>query len=133
MKYKNINTPYALVNNRVFGSIPEAIKFCEDNGIGEENIKTEDPEVLEECKRIARATLPLLEALKDKLQELFKLHIEETRKFYNEYDKRKVKEVGAGVYRDWGLMESGKVTGVYEAMVEVDAQIMLFHNILCLK
>lgn len=134
-KFCNANCPYALVNGIVFPSIYAAESYCTREGLDvNTSIRSDDPEVLAECQRIARATLPMLR----EIRKHFRISWAGVRKAVEEKatarDAAEAKhELGWEVYQDWVLEAVGRSTGFYDCMVLIDPYIDMLERVLRLK
>lgn len=134
-KFHNGNCPYALVNGIVFSSIYAAESYCAREGLDvNTSIRSDDPEVLAECQKIARATLPMLR----EIQKHFRVSWDSVRKDVEgkaaARDAAEAKhELGWEVYQDWVLEAVGRSTGFYDCMVLIAPYIETLERVLRLK
>ena len=134
-KFRNSNCPYALVNGIVFPSIFDAEGYCTREGLDVNTcIQSDDPEVLAECQRIARATLPMLREIQKRLHRGW----DGVRKDVDEKaaarDAAEAKhELGWKVHQDWVLEAVGRCTGFYDCMVLIGPYIETLEKVLRLK
>lgn len=134
-KFRNTNRPYALVNGIVFPSIYAAESYCTREGLDVNTcIRSDDPEVLAECQRIARATLPMLR----EIQKHFHVSWDSVRKDVEEKaaarDAAEAKrELGWEVHQEWVLEAVGRSTGFYDCMVLIAPYIDTLERVLRLK
>lgn len=134
-KFKNSNCPYALVNGIVFPSIFDAESYCTREGLDvNTSIRSDDPEVLAECQRIARATLPLLREIQKHFRRSWDgVRAEVSEKAAARDVAKEKHELGWQVYQDWVLEAVGKSTGFYDCMVLIGPYIETLEKVLRLK
>ena len=131
-KFKNGNCPYALVNGIVFSSIFDAESYCTREGLDvNTNIRSDDPEVLVECQRIARATLPMLREIREHFRRSWAdVRAEVQEKAAARDTAKKKQELGWQVHQDWVLEAVGKSTGFYDCMVLINPYIETLEKVL---
>ena len=131
-KFKNVNCPYALVSGIVFPSIYAAESYCTREGLDVNVwIQSDDPEVLQECKRIARTTLPVLMALRDASRiEWDKLRSDVHEKAKRRDAAKERRELGWEVHQSWVDTAIGKVDGYYKHMILLNGYIDTLQKVL---
>ena len=134
-KFKNGNCPYALVNGIVFPSIYAAECYCTREGMDVNTcIQSDNPKVLAECQRIARATLPMLrEIQKHFRREWDSVRADVAAKATARDAAKEKNELGWEVYQDWVLEAVGKSTGFYDCMVLIGPYIETLEKVLRLS
>lgn len=134
-KFKNVNCPYALVSGIVFPSIYAAESYCTREGLDVNVwIQSDDPEVLQECKRIARTTLPVLMALRDASRIEWDKLLDDVKLKAERRDAAKERhEIGWEVHQSWVDAAIGKVDGFHEHMKMLDGYIDTLRKVLYLS
>lgn len=130
---------YYLVGfDRVFNDLKAAVRYCEENELDPvESIKTNDPEVLNTCKKIAAENLRALDEVKEALRKSWYKQADEIHRRAKARDDYKA-EVERAHTRDWDselLQEKvieaiGVHSGIYEAMQVLDVVREPYFNIL---
>ena len=134
-KFKNVNCSYALVNGIVFPSVYAAESYCTCHDLDvNECIQADDYEVLQECKRIARTTLPILLALREASRTRWdKIRSDVSEKAKRRDAAKERHEIGWEVHQSWVDTAIGKVDGFYEHMTLLNGYIDTLQRVLYLS
>lgn len=141
-KIKHPNCGYAMVQDKVFCSVIEAEYYCHMNGIDMDTwIRADDPEVLKECKAIVKASLPLLEMMREELHKKWESNRKNIESCANTRDRLQKLTDEGDLMASWDL-DGAKHNlteaiwighGLYEAMEDVRDQIDDYWKILSIK
>lgn len=124
-----------MVNKRVFNTLHKAEEYCEKHKLDvDENILSENPEVLEEAKNICRTVLPLLHDMKESLQVIYDQQAEIFHKKAAAYEESKTKR---DLLREYKNEQSHRALGILEGILMVrntiDRQIEIHERIIHIR
>ena len=133
-KIKNKNSGYFLIapeveGNRIFDKIGDAERYCHENSLDpNEFIISETPESFETCQRIALSSISALQALREVLRgEL--LTAREKIKMSSKDNEEHGHELGGDYYREKLVREIGEHTGIADAIIKLDEELIKYENI----
>ena len=126
MKIHNVNCRYAYVCGNLFFSVADAKLYCEENGIDPDVwLEADCPEALEKCRAVAKASLPVLERLKDQYSRRLEAERAKLDRLAKERDKaQEAHELGWEVHQDRVLQQIGVCSGLLDAWQEISKYAM---------
>jgi len=136
MKYnrriKNKNIGYFIVRGRVFNTLHQAEEYCRENGLDlDEEILSENADVLKEAKAISRSALPILKNLQKRYDNEYQKQCSDYDRKIKEYkDSLNVRDLLRGLKYEHAIEQLGVLKGMHILSKHIRQEIEILESIL---
>jgi len=131
-KIKNKNIGYFIVRGRVFNTLHQAEEYCRENGLDlNEEILSENADVLKEAKAISRSALPILKNLQKRYDnEIQKQRSDYDRKIKEYKDSLNVVDPFRELKHEYAIEQLGVLEGMHILSKHIRQEIEILESIL---